>query len=102
MTPQVDFRQDIYDLNLQYLIVLQRVVQADAAEAVMRFGIDAKTAAAVRHASIRDLQMIASSVVAMMAPRDLLADLALRDPSERADRTDRARAGAILRSIPAQ
>lgn len=99
MTPQVDFRQDIYDLNLQYLIVLQRVAQADEAEAVMRFGINAKTVAAIRQASIRDLQMIASSVVTMMTPRDLLADLAFRDHSERADR---ARAAAILRSIPAQ
>ncbi|CAO3433109.1 flagellar transcriptional regulator FlhD [Azospirillum endophyticum] len=91
-----DFQQDIYELNLHYLMVLQRVAQNDIVEAAMRFGIDAKTAEAVSDASIRELQTVASGVVAMMSARPLLQELAARYP---ADRADRVRAGAILRSI---
>lgn len=93
---KVDFKQDIYDLNLHYLLVLQRVAQSDGGEAVLRFGVDAKTIAIVRDASIRELQTMASSVVAMMAPRELLQEIVSPD---HADRAGRARAGAILRSI---
>ncbi|TWA75936.1 flagellar transcriptional activator FlhD [Azospirillum brasilense] len=92
----IDFQQDIYELNLHYLMVLQRVAHNDVAEAAMRFGIDAKTAEAVCDASIRELQTVASGVVAMISARPLLQELTSRNP---VDRADRLRAGAILRSI---
>ncbi|WP_042695536.1 flagellar transcriptional regulator FlhD [Azospirillum sp. B506] len=92
----IDFQQDIYELNLHYLMLLQRVAQTDIAEAAMRFGIDTKTAEAVCDSSIRELQTIASGVVTMMSARPLLQDLITRTP---VDRADRLRAGAILRSI---
>ena len=95
-TMAIDFQQDIYELNLQYLMVLQRVAQNDIVEATMRFGIDARTAGTVCDASIRELQTVASGVVAMMSARPLLQDLTARTS---ADRADRLRAGAILRSI---
>ncbi|HYG85931.1 MAG TPA: flagellar transcriptional regulator FlhD [Azospirillum sp.] len=84
---------DIYDLNLQYLLVLQRTARSSVKEAELRFGVSEAHAMRIRDAGIRELQELAHATVTVMQPRPFFTDLLAE--TNHAD----ARPGSILRSI---